>query len=125
LAALERKLLRTWRGPACGGDFTFRADGTFDVRNFTPGQNNLTGTWAIRWDALPPTLLLTYKTSDIRARDPDRIEFEYLGKTSEAKIQELNDQTLVFRLPRDEWIGHFTRRTDEGRWIEDCESRND
>ena len=34
LVALERKLLGTWRGPACGGDYTFRADGTFDVRIF-------------------------------------------------------------------------------------------
>ena len=113
LAALERKLLGTWLGPACGGDYTYHADGTFSVAYFTPGQNNLTGTWSIRWDAIPPTLLLTYKTSDIRTQDPDRIEFEYLGKTREAKVHELNGESLVYRFPGDEWIWHFTRREGE------------
>lgn len=113
LAALEQKLLGTWIGPACGGDYTFKSDGTFEVAYFTPGQNNLTGKWSIRWDALPPTLLLTYKTSDIKKRDPDRIEFEYLGKTREGKTHELNSDTLVYRFSGDEWILRFSRPEDE------------
>ena len=121
LAALERKLLGTWHGPACGGDYTYSADGTFHVGYFTPGQNTLTGTWAIRWDALPPTLLLTYKTSDIRQNDPDRIEFEFLGKTREAKIHELNGESLVYRFPDDEWIWRFSRQAEEGGSLEPVE----
>lgn len=38
LATLEQKLLGTWHGPACGGDYTFNPDGTFDVQHLTPGQ---------------------------------------------------------------------------------------
>ena len=103
LAALEKKLLRTWWGPACGGDFTFHADGTFDVRSFTPGQNVLTGTWSLRWDALPPTLLLTFKTSDFKKRYPGEPEYKYVGKTLEAKLLELSSDALAFKVPDTEW----------------------
>jgi len=114
ITALERKLLGPWRGPACGGDRTYHADGTFSVAYFTPGQNNLTGTWSMRWDALPPTLLLTYKTSDIRTQDPDRIEFEHLGKTREAKIHELNGEILVYQFPGDKLAWQLSRNKGEG-----------
>src|SRR5262245_9809437 len=30
LDALEQKLLGSWKGPACGGDYTFNPDGTFE-----------------------------------------------------------------------------------------------
>jgi hypothetical protein len=103
LAALEGKLLRRWRGPACGGDFTFKRDGTFEVRSFTPGQNVLGGTWAIRWDALPPTLLLTFKTSDFKRTYPGEPEYKYVGKTVEAKLLELDDRALAFRAANTEW----------------------
>jgi hypothetical protein len=99
-AALEQKLLGAWKGPACGGDYTFNADGTFELENYTPGQNSLTGTWSIRWDALPPTLVLMCKTSDFRKKDPTRSEYEYLGKALELKILELDNDTFVFRSPR-------------------------
>jgi hypothetical protein len=103
VAALEEKLLRTWRGPACGGDFTFKADGTFDVRSFTPGQNILTGSWALRWDALPPTLLLTFKTSNFKKTYPNEPEYKYVGKTVEAKVLELSDHALAFKAPNTDW----------------------
>jgi len=103
LAALERKLLRTWRGPACGGDFTFKRDGTFEVQSFTPGQNVLSGTWSIRWDALPPTLLLTFRTSDFKKKYPGEPEYKYVGKTLEAKLLELDNKVLAFRAPNTEW----------------------
>src|SRR5258706_14899778 len=102
-AALEHKLLRTWHGPACGGDFTFKADGTFDVRSFTPGQNVLTGTWSLRWDALPPTLLLTFKTSNFKKTYPNEPEYKYVGKTLEAKLLELSDGALAFKAPNTDW----------------------
>src|SRR5687767_9235047 len=66
LAGLEAKLLGNREGGACVGDYTFKSDGTFELRHFTPGGNTLTGTWSVRWDALPPTLVLTCKTSDFR-----------------------------------------------------------
>jgi hypothetical protein len=103
LAALEKKLVGTWQGPDCGGDFTFNADGTFECRHYTPGQNIFTGTWSIHWDALPPTLLLTFKTSDYKKRDPSGPEYKYVGKTLEAKLLELSKDALAFRIPDTEW----------------------
>jgi hypothetical protein len=62
LAALERKLHGEWvgRGP-CDGRLTVRADGTFEWRARGPGGDTTAGTWAVKWDALPPTLVLTGK----------------------------------------------------------------
>ncbi|GEM_PF-6840404 len=107
MAALERKILGTWRGPLCKGDYTFNPDGTYTLVNFTPGGNTLTGTWSIRWDALPPTLLLTCKTSDFKKKYPDRPEYEFLNKTREVKLLELNGETLIYRAPDPygEWRG--------------------
>jgi hypothetical protein len=114
LAALEKKLHGPWRGPACGGDYTFNADGTFELKHFTPGNNTLTGTWSIRWDALPPTLILTCKTSDFKTKDAGRDEYEYLGTTREAKLVELNEESVAYRIPNDKSEWRFTRRDDEG-----------
>jgi hypothetical protein len=102
-AALERKLLGAWKGPACAGDYTFNADGTYECRNFTPGQNTLAGTWSIRWDALPPTLLLACTTSDFKKKDPSREDFA--GKTVELRLVELNSDAFAYRYPNDkfEW----------------------
>ncbi|MFI5380183.1 MAG: hypothetical protein ACHRHE_12870 [Tepidisphaerales bacterium] len=107
LAALEQKLLGTWRGLPCEGNYTFNADGTYELENYTPGGITLTGTWSLRWDALPPTLLLTCKTSDIKKKFPDWPEYNYLGKTREVKLLELNDDTLAYRVPgaQGEWRG--------------------
>jgi hypothetical protein len=113
LAALEGKLLGTWTGPACGGDYTFHADGTFDLRHFTPGNNTLTGTWSVRWDALPPTLVLTCKTSDIKANDPGRPEYEYLGKALELKLLELSGDTVAFRHPNEKGERRYERRAEK------------
>jgi hypothetical protein len=113
LTALEKKLLRTWQGPDCGGDFTFNADGTFDVQSFTPGQNILTGTWSLRWDALPPTLLLTFKTSDFKKKYPGEPEYKYVGKTLEAKLLELSSDALAFKVPDTEWDWRGVRRAEK------------
>jgi hypothetical protein len=99
LAALEHKLLGTWLGPACGGDYTFNADGTYAMHNFTPGQKTLTGTWFIRWDSLPPTLVVTCKTSDFTRTGGS--EYQYLGKPLELRIVQLDDQLFIYHYPGD------------------------
>jgi hypothetical protein len=76
---LERKLHGSWKGPACGGDWTFSSDGTY-----------LSGTWEVKWNALPPTLVYTCKTSDA----PDRIK---VGETSAVKLIQLDDDTLAWQ----------------------------
>ncbi len=59
--ALERKLHGQWQGGPCAGELTLRADGTFEREHYSPGNRKLSGTWAVRWDALPPALALTCK----------------------------------------------------------------
>src|SRR5688572_15991318 len=86
----ERKLLGVWDGPACGGDWTYGADGTFEAQHYSPGNNHLTGSWAVRWNSLPPTLVRTCKTSD----DPDLV-----GKTWEVKLVQLDDEALAYQHP--------------------------
>jgi hypothetical protein len=101
LAVLEQKLLGSWQGGPCEGNYTFNPDGTFELRRFSPGDNTLTGTWSLRWDALPPTLVVTCKTSDFKKNDPTRPEWEYLGKPLEFKLIELSRDVLVYRYPND------------------------
>jgi hypothetical protein len=113
LAALEKLLLRTWQGPDCGGDFTFKPDGTFEVQHYTPANHTLAGTWSLRWDALPPTLLLNFKTSDFKKRDPAGPEYQHIGKTLEAKLLELNPHTLAFQVPNSEWNWHNLAEDDK------------
>jgi len=78
------------------------ADGTFERRHFSPGNNSLSGKWTIRWDALPPTLVLASEKSDR--------EF-FVGKTTEVKILVLNDQDLIYQYPR-ESKSHYVRRKE-------------
>ena len=91
--ALERKLHGEWKGPACGGDWNFAPDGTYQVQHYTPGNNKLTGTWVVRWDALPPTLVLNVKTSDA----PERIK---VGEVWEVKLVRLDDEELAYEWPK-------------------------
>ena len=90
--ALEKKLHGAWEadGLDCVGDLTLRADGTFERHRYSPGNNKLTGIWEVRWNALPPTLILTCKTSN----DPD-----FVGKTLEVKLIQLDDETLTYEFP--------------------------
>jgi hypothetical protein len=87
---LERKLCAAWQGGACVGTLTLRPNGTFERRHYTPGNNTLTGTWAVRWDALPPTLILTCTDSD----DPRRI-----GTKEAVKVTRQDDAALAFQSP--------------------------
>src|SRR4051812_25446451 len=75
--AVEAKLHGEWEGGACEGVFAFRPDGTYELTRWSPGNYRLTGTWAVRWDALPPTLVLTCKESSRK---------EYTGTAWEVKV---------------------------------------
>jgi hypothetical protein len=87
LAALEEKMLGDWKGQTgCAGDFFFRADGTYELKRHGPAGHDLAGTWKIRWDALPPTLVLTCKSSDVD---------EEVGVTREVKLVQLDDKNLA------------------------------
>src|SRR5262245_45129778 len=102
LAALEKKLAREWSGPACGGDFKFKADGSFVCDSYTPAGCTLSGRWTVRWDALPPTLALTFEKSDWSKKFPGE-EYKYLGKMLEVKILKLDDDVLEFKGAKGEW----------------------
>ena len=86
LAALEQKMLGEWNGGACDGRFFFRADGTYELTGYGPGASDSRGVWKIRWDALPPTLVLTTKTAELE---------EEIGKTLEVKLIRLDDKSLA------------------------------
>jgi hypothetical protein len=68
----------------------------------------MAGTWSLRWDALPPTLVITCTSSDFRNQTPDRPEYEYLRKAIEVQLVELNDDSLTFASPNPvlKWRGH-------------------
>ena len=97
---LEQKLCGGWKGGPCQGDWTYRPDGTFRARHYSPGGNRLEGTWAVRWDALPPTLARTCKTLD----DPDLV-----GKSWDVKLVQLDDEELAYSYKRDPYPDRFTR----------------
>jgi len=90
LVALERKLHGEWKGGPCQGDWTFAPDGTYELQHYSPGNNKLAGTWEVRWDALPPTLIFTCTTSDA----PDRIK---VGEKTEVKLTQLDDDSLAYQ----------------------------
>jgi hypothetical protein len=89
--AVEQKLHGAWKGQGpCDGSLGIGPDGTFERRHYGPAGITVTGTWKVRWDALPPTLVLTCKSSD----DPDQV-----GKVWEVKLVELDDDTLAYQWP--------------------------
>jgi uncharacterized protein (TIGR03067 family) len=91
-AAPEKLLHGEWKGGPCCGDWTFQPDGSYDLRHYTPGRNHLTGTWKLQWDALPPKLVLTCKTTDDAERLP-------VGLTWEVKVLQLDKTNLVYQHP--------------------------
>jgi hypothetical protein len=90
LEALELRLQGKWAGPDCGGEFIFRADGSYERLHVGPGGVNSAGTWRLRWDALRPSLVLSCRTSD-ESRD--------VGQTLEVRIVQVGDAALVFNHP--------------------------
>jgi len=102
-AKLEQKLHGTWYGGDCMGDWTFGPKGDLEVKHYSPGDNHLTGTWELRWDALPPTLVMVCKTSD----DPD-----YVGRTWTVRVLQLDDAVLAHQMAGQQGESRYSR-TDE------------
>ncbi len=80
-------MLGVWKGrTTCDGRLVFRADGTYELTEYGPANDDSAGTWKVRWDALPATLVLTCKTSEIQ---------DEVGKTTEVKLIKLDDKSLA------------------------------
>jgi hypothetical protein len=101
-AGLEKKLLGDWKGKsACQGDLTLKANGTFERTDCGPGGIRYAGTWEMKWDALPPTLILKCETSD---------DADVVGRKEEMKVQELNDKLLIVTYPGSDFRWQFERK---------------
>ncbi len=103
LAALEQKMLGAWKGQTtCDGRLVFRADGTYELTAYGPANDDSKGTWKVRWDSLPPTLVLTCRTSEV----PNEV-----GKTTEVKLIKLDDKGLAVEYANQNGSpsGHYTR----------------
>jgi hypothetical protein len=103
LAALEQKMLGTWKGQTtCDGRLVFRVDGTYQLTEYGPASNDSKGTWRVRWDALPATLVLTCTSSDVP---------EEVGKTTEVKLVKLDDKSLAIEYTNRDGSpsGHYAR----------------
>ena len=73
-----------WRGVRRGPDLG--ANGAFERRHYGPDNQTLSGTWKVRWDALPPTLVLTSRT---RSRGE-------IGTVQEVKLVRLDDVVFAY-----------------------------
>lgn len=85
--ALERKMWGTWHGGACAGDLSLKPNGKFERQHYGPANHTLSGTWVIRWDALPPTLALTCTDAQWAGE---------IGTRQEVKIVQLDDAVLAY-----------------------------
>lgn len=89
LTELEKKLLGAWNGRiGCDGRFVFRSDGTYALTDYGPAGADTAGTWKIHWNALPPTLILTCRTSELD---------EEVGTKTEFKLIQLNDRKFAIQ----------------------------
>jgi hypothetical protein len=103
VSELEEKLHGIWIGHGgCVGEFTFRA-GIYERRNEGPAGVKSSGSWEIRWDALPPTLILKCTKSRFK---------EMVGKTLEVKVVQLDDKTFSYQSPEDDQPTVFTRKSE-------------
>jgi hypothetical protein len=103
LTALEKKMVGTWKGRiGCDGRLIFHANGTYELKEYGPGSCDREGTWKVQWDALPPTLTLTCKTSKIA---------DLVGKTMKVKLIKLDGDTLAIEYENKNGspTGHYTR----------------
>jgi hypothetical protein len=102
-AALEQNLIGVWQGrTTCDGRLVFRADGSYELREYGPAHEQRQGTWKVRGEALPATLVLLCKTADVE---------EEIGKTTTVKLIEVNDKnlTITYANPNDSSLGCYTR----------------
>jgi RNA polymerase sigma factor (sigma-70 family) len=88
-AGLMKKLQGEWMSNRdCLGDITFNADGTYSWIHYGPGDATVVGKWSMRWEALPPTLVMTSTASNDK---------DYIGQTKELKLLQLDGKTLVWQ----------------------------
>jgi hypothetical protein len=93
LAALEQKIIGAWKGQTgCAGNFLFRTDGTYELTGYGPAPYDSAGVWKVRWDALPPTLVLTCKASEVE---------EEVGKSIDVKLMKLDEKNLQIEYAND------------------------
>ncbi|HKA08390.1 MAG TPA: hypothetical protein VKD71_14115 [Gemmataceae bacterium] len=87
VTTLEQKIVGSWDGQTgCAGKFVFHADGTYELTGYGPAPYDSAGSWIVRWDALPPTLILNCKSSKIA---------DQIGRTTELKLTQLDDGNLA------------------------------
>ena len=79
---------------------TLRGNGTFARRHYGPDNQALSGTWKVRWDALPPTLVLTCTDAD----HPGDI-----GTVQEVKVVQLDAATLAYQQAGADQPARYTR----------------
>lgn len=100
LTSLQSKLHGDWKGDGpCQGQIVFRTDGAYARTHYSPGDNECSGSWRVTSEALPPTLLLSCKTSN----NPD-----LRGKTEELKLLRLDDAVLEYQHPGESSV-RYTR----------------
>jgi hypothetical protein len=98
-AALEQKLLGVWQGRiGCDGRLVIRADGTYALTEFGPGSDDSAGTWKLRRDTRPATLVLTCTSED--PNEP--------AKRQKVRLIKLDDRSLAIRYTS-RYVGHYTR----------------
>jgi hypothetical protein len=98
--ALERKLWGTWRGGACGGDLILKPNRAFERRHYGPAGQALSGTWAVKWDALPPTLVLTCTDADWPGD---------IGTKQEVQLVQLDTDGLAYQHPGSDQLTRYAR----------------
>jgi uncharacterized protein (TIGR03067 family) len=69
-------------------------------------------TWQLRWHALPPTLVLTCKTSDYSG---------YVGEIEEVKLVQLDNEALALQYPGQEQPVRYARMSASGLASEELE----
>jgi hypothetical protein len=98
---LEKKLHGEWKGGPGVGDIIFRPDGTFERRNYSPGDHTLKGTWEIKWKSLPPTLVMKCKEST----NP-----KFVDSALSVSLVRLNDDQFEYQSPGEKSSTRFDRR---------------
>jgi hypothetical protein len=104
VGTLERAVRGEWTGGPCQGTWMFRPDGTFELTQYSPANNTLSGTWGIRWATPRPTLGITINASD---------RPEHVGTKWELKIIELDDEALTGEYPGGSQIRLERKRISE------------
>jgi hypothetical protein len=79
LTALEQKLVGAWAGQSgCAGAYLFRADGTYQLTGYGPAPYDSAGTWKVRCETRPATLVLTCRESDLADEVGKSLELRFI-----------------------------------------------